>query len=269
MQVTLLTAKKNKNAKNISFTSKEKGYILLTGCIFVENLRIMKYRIAGLILSLFSFSFVIAQQTDWPEVSKEAKPGTRWWWMGSAVDKENLSYNLEEYSKAGMGSLEITPIYGVQGNEHNEIPHLSPKWMEMLQHVESEAARLGLQIDMNTGTGWPFGGPDVNIEDAATKLLISEYQLTGGKTVTLNISVTDEKQKKYARLSRLMAYSSKGKCLDITDKVQDTLLTWKAPKGEWNLIAAFCGKTLQKVKRAAPGGEGYVMNHLSAKAVKK
>ena len=27
-------------------------------------------------------------------------------------------------------------------------------------------------------------------------------------------------------------------------------------------------KTRQKVKRAAPGGEGYVMNHLSKKAVK-
>nr|WP_239059487.1 glycosyl hydrolase [Bacteroides sp. 224] len=210
----------------------------------------------------------MAQQTEWPELSTETKPGARWWWMGSAVDKKNLTYNLEEYSKAGMGSLEITPIYGVQKNEQNEIPHLSPKWMEMLRHVESEATRLGLQIDMNTGTGWPFGGPDVSIEDAATKLLISEYQLTGGKTVSLNISVADEKQKKYARLSRLMAYSSKGKCLDITNKVQDTLLTWKAPKGEWKLIAAFCGKTLQKVKRAAPGGEGYVMNHLSAKAVK-
>lgn len=42
----------------------------------------------------------------------------------------------------------------------------------------------------------------------------------------------------------------------------------KAPKGDWKLIAAFCGKTFQKVKRAAPGGEGYVMDHLSARAVK-
>lgn len=46
------------------------------------------------------------------------------------------------------------------------------------------------------------------------------------------------------------------------------MLCWKAPKGSWRLIAAFCGKTLQKVKRAAPGGEGYVMNHFSARAVK-
>lgn len=42
----------------------------------------------------------------------------------------------------------------------------------------------------------------------------------------------------------------------------------ESSKGSWRLIAAFCGKTLQKVKRAAPGGEGYVMNHFSARAVK-
>jgi 2-keto-3-deoxy-6-phosphogluconate aldolase len=79
----------------------------------------------------------------------EAKPATRWWWMGSAVDKENLTRNIKSYAEAGMGTLEITPIYGVQGNDANEIPFLSPQWMEMLRHTQSEAQN-GMQIDMNT-----------------------------------------------------------------------------------------------------------------------
>ena len=37
----------------------------------------------------------------------------------------------------------------------------------------------------------------------------------------------------------------------------------EAPAGKWKVIALYIGKTRQKVKRAAPGGEGYVMNHLS------
>jgi hypothetical protein len=49
--------------------------------------------------------------------------------------------------------------------------------------------------------------------------------------------------------------------------VKNGILEWTAPKGNWRLIALFNGKTLQKVKRAAPGGEGYVMDHFSAKAV--
>lgn len=217
---------------------------------------------------LCAASFVRAQIVEWPEVKTESKPAARWWWMGNGVDKANLTFNLSAYAKAGMGTMEITPIYGVQGNEANEISFLSPKWMEMLNHTENEANRLGMQIDMNTGTGWPFGGPEVSIEDAASKLLIEEYTLQSGQQLKGKIEVNDNKQRPYAKLSRLMAFSDKGKCLDLTDKVKEGHLLWKAPKGNWRLIAAFCGKTLQKVKRAAPGGEGYVMDHLSAYAVK-
>ncbi len=213
--------------------------------------------------------FVSAQSTSWPAVKVDAKPAARWWWMGSAVDKENLKKNMETYAAAGMGTMEITPIYGVQGNDANELSFLSPKWMNMLQYTEDEALQHGMQIDMNTGTGWPFGGPEVSIEDAASRLLITEYQLTAGEELKTKISVAEENQKSCAVLSRLMAFSDDGRCLNLTSKVKDGMLHWKAPKGNWRLIAAFCGKTLQKVKRAAPGGEGYVMDHLSERAVKK
>ena len=69
---------------------------------------------------------------SWPDVKNEAKPGARWWWLGSAVDKENLQWNLQQYADHGIGSLEITPIYGVQGNQANNIPYLSDKWMDFL-----------------------------------------------------------------------------------------------------------------------------------------
>lgn len=209
-----------------------------------------------------------AQDIAWPEIGPDAKPAARWWWMGSAVDKENLTRNLEAYAAAGMGTMEITPIYGVQGNERNEIQFLSPRWMRMLQYTGKEASRLGMQIDMNTGTGWPFGGPEVAVEDAACKLFVTEYQLQGGQSLDRKVEVADAGQLPYARLERLVAFSDKGKCLDLTAKVKDGRLDWKAPKGNWRLLAAFCGKTFQKVKRAAPGGEGYVMNHFSARAVK-
>lgn len=209
-----------------------------------------------------------AQVTSWPNINVEAKPATRWWWMGSAVDKENLTRNIKSYAEAGMGTLEITPIYGVQGNDANEIPFLSPQWMEMLRHTQSEAHRNGMQIDMNTGTGWPFGSPEVSLEDAASCLLISEYKLKGGERLRVKVEPGDKTQKAHAVLSRLMGFSDKGICLDLTLKVDSKgMLNWKASKGNWRLIAAFTGKTLQKVKRAAPGGEGYVMDHFSEKSV--
>ena len=187
--------------------------------------------------------------------------------MGNTVDIPNLTYNIDEYAKAGLGTLEVTPIYGVQGMDDKELKFLSPEWTAMLKHTQAEANRNGMQIDMNTGTGWPFGGPEVAVEDAACKLFITEYRLKGGERLACKVEVADARQRPYAGLERLMAFGP-ARCLDLTAKVKDGVLDWKAPKGEWRLIAAFCGKTLQKVKRAAPGGEGYVMDHFSARAVR-
>ena len=44
----------------------------------------------------------------WPQPRPEAKPGTRWWWLGSAVDKESLQGNLSEYARVGIGAVSTT-----------------------------------------------------------------------------------------------------------------------------------------------------------------
>ncbi|MDR2919638.1 MAG: glycosyl hydrolase family 2 [Tannerella sp.] len=225
----------------------------------------MKKILFPILLFLISVTFVVAQ--EWPVARPEARPSTRWWWLGSAVDKANLTYNLEQYAKAGIGGVEITPIYGVQGNDANDISFLSPQWMQMLQHTQNEGKRLNITIDMNTGTGWPYGGPSVSVEDAATRAIFQEYALQGGEQLAELIEPKDEQQRPVAKLSRLMAYSDKGQTLNLTNKIKNGKLDWIAPQGKWRLIALFNGKTFQLVKRAAPGGEGYVMNHLSAKAV--
>jgi len=225
-------------------------------------------RVIGFISLLLCSATGIAQ-TSWPTVTTEMHPGARWWWLGNAVDKANLTYNLEEYARAGMGTVEITPIYGVQNNEANEMKFLSPKWMEMLQHTIVETKRVGMQTDMNTGTGWPFGGPEVAIEDAASKLITTEYNVKEGEEFSKILIPEEKSQQGKAKLNRVMAFSIKNQCLDLTSKVDETgKLNWKAPTGDWTIIAAFCGKTFQKVKRAAPGGEGYVMDHFSKRAVK-
>ncbi len=93
-----------------------------------------------------------AAAQNWPEVKPEARSGSRWWWLGSAVDKDNLNYNLKEYGKAGLGSLEVTPIYGVKGNESHNLCFLSPEWMEMFRYTQEVGKTNGIDIDMNTGT---------------------------------------------------------------------------------------------------------------------
>ena len=114
-----------------------------------------------------------ADSLGWPEITSANKPWTRWWWPGSGVDKVNLTRQLEQFAAAGLGGVEITPIYGAKGAESRYLDYLSPRWVEMLAHVGTEAKRRGLGVDMATGTGWPFGGPWVSPTDAAQKAVLN------------------------------------------------------------------------------------------------
>ena len=142
------------------------------------RLHAIAFLFACLFLSLPSGSLA-QQQPAWPEITRSAKPWTRWWWPGSAVDRANLTRQLEAIAAAGIGGVEITPIYGARGSEARYIDFLSPQWMEMLEHTTREAQRLGLGVDMATGTGWPFGGPTVSTADSSSSLALLDGKLTG------------------------------------------------------------------------------------------
>lgn len=103
--------------------------------------------------------------TAWPPITRVAKPWTRWWWLGSAVDQANLTRELEAIAAAGFGGVEITPIYGAKGAEERFLEFLSPEYVAAVEFTCAEADRLGLGVDMATGTGWPFGGPQVGPDD--------------------------------------------------------------------------------------------------------
>ncbi len=118
----------------------------------------------------------------WPEITRENKPWTRWWWPGSGVDKASLTRQLEQFAAAGLGGVEITPIYGAKGYEDRYLTFLSPKWLEMLEHTTREAQRLGLGVDMATGTGWPFGGPWIDPAHSNTQAALSEGRIVGKPT---------------------------------------------------------------------------------------
>ncbi len=82
----------------------------------------------------------------------------------------------------GIGGVEITPIYGARGYESRAIEFLSPRWIEMLEFTAREAQRLGMGVDMATGTGWPFGGPEVSDAQGSSSALFENGRLRGNPT---------------------------------------------------------------------------------------
>lgn len=129
-----------------------------------------------------ALSLRAAEPSPWPTPTSEMKPWTRWWWPASAVDKENLTRELRSFAEAGLGGVEITPIYGAKGFEKRFIPFLSPQYVDMLAFTGAEAKRLGLKVDMATGTGWPFGGPQVTTADAELQITAKDGALVSSPT---------------------------------------------------------------------------------------
>jgi hypothetical protein len=189
----------------------------------------------------------------WPALTSQTRPWTYWWWMGSAVDKTNLTRELQRYRDAGLGGVHIIPIYGAKGWESNYISYLSPKWMEMLGYTVSEAHRLGLGVDMTTGTGWCFGGPEVSDRDANASVVVKTFDLSAGEKPR-------EKFKRDA-IQALVAFSPDGRSVELTDKISSAgEVDWTAFGGTWRVYAISQKPSGQKVKRAAPGGEGWMLN---------
>jgi hypothetical protein len=279
---------------------------------------------------------------DWPAITREAKPWTRWWWMGSAVDAGGLTADLEALAAAGLGGVEITPIYGAAGSESRFVPYLSAAWVRLLEHSLAEAARLGIGVDMATGTGWPFGGPWVGDRDSARTFGHRTWTLEGGQRLTepvrleqapmlravgttihevietpggrpaqstrdqpiarpgarriqifdirepveanTNLQALALEQVRYQKPLPLVALvalrgqtgvrpgSDRGQTTtveDLTARVKpDGTLDWTAPPGSWVLHGVFLGWHGKLVERAAPGGEGNVIDHFSRDAIR-
>lgn len=141
------------------------------------------FRCFALLAALSSLAAATPAPLDrWPESTRENKPWIRWWWPGNAVDEPNLTRHLESFAAVGLGGVEITPIYGARGYESRYVDFLSPRWMQLVEHTGREAQRLGLGVDMATGTGWPFGGPWLQPADGIQKAVLVDGQLTGKPT---------------------------------------------------------------------------------------
>ncbi|HEY4207345.1 MAG TPA: glycosyl hydrolase, partial [Puia sp.] len=111
------------------------------------------------------------------------KSSCYWWWFNGLVDKEGITYDLEEFHAKGMGEvLLVNSAGGLGGVPFPQGARLfSEEWKELYRHAMSEAKRLDIAVGINLCSGWCMGGPWIKPEDSGRWYLQSELEVEGPK----------------------------------------------------------------------------------------
>ncbi|MEW6746944.1 MAG: glycosyl hydrolase [Planctomycetota bacterium] len=107
-----------------------------------------------------------------------ARPWVYWFWMDGNLSREGITADLEAMQRAGIGGVIIMEVD--VGIPKGPVRFMSAEWRALFKHVAAEAARLGLEIDMNASPGWTgSGGPWIEPEQSMQKLVFSETEASG------------------------------------------------------------------------------------------
>ncbi len=190
----------------------------------------------------------------------------RWWWFGPAVTKSEIERELRVMREGGIGGVEIQPVYPLSPDDSStgirNLPFLSDDFNEALRFAGSTAKQLGLRVDLTIGSGWPYGGPQVSIDQAAAKLRVERITVAAGSS-TARVPALATGERLITALTP-SAPGSSGQFTELTG-VRDGILRVPGNSGAPREVIFFVeSRTGQMVKRAAVGAEGYVLDHFSA-----
>lgn len=106
----------------------------------------------------------------WPAVTNETRPWVYNWWMGSAVDEAGLEAQCRALAEQGFGGFHVIPIYGAKGHEAAFKTFLGEDWIRAFAAAVRIGRAHGLGVDLTTGSGWCFGGPQLAREQGCWTL---------------------------------------------------------------------------------------------------
>lgn len=217
-------------------------------------------------------------QSNWNNPARTYRPHTRWWWPGNALTKADITFQLEQMAKQGMGGVEIMTAF--QMYEKGNAEYLSPEHLELMKYAVAEAKRLDMEVAITFGPGWSFGGPWVKPEEQSKVLCMGNIDLTGGAPFAGKLpqpGTVKEKEKSDAGfIIAVVAAKINGQDqLDgntltvLTGKIKPgtTTLEWDVPSGKWRLMAFWLKRTGQENQAYSGPKPSMVVDHLSLSAM--
>ena len=203
------------------------------------------------------------------------RPHTRWWWMGNAATREDITWQLDQMREQGIGGVEQITMQEVY--EKGNVPYLSEEFFGLITHAIGEARKRGMEFSLNFGgPGWVIGGAWVPPEDRSQNLFPTAVDLTGGQqfsgalpTGTGDVPKTGEiRATDVTGQDRLVAAVAArvvgdrleaSSALDLTGAVEEGELDWCVPDGTWRLMCFWLRYT----------GQGCAIDHFNKAAMER
>ena len=137
---------------------------------------------------VFSQTASLEQGFQNPPVS--ARPKALWPWLNGNVSLSQITYELEESKRKGMGGFDIWDI-GVSVDPDSVIPagpaFLSEQSLQAIAYAIREADRLGLELGLTFSSSWNAGGSWVKPEHGAMGLFRKDTIVTGPQSFSSTI----------------------------------------------------------------------------------
>ena len=207
----------------------------------------------------------------------DARIMVRWWWFGPAATKPEIEREMTVMKQGGIGGFEATSCYPLALN--GTLPGLtnygllSPEHLDALGFAAAKAKELGLRMDLTLGSGWPYGGPQITRANAADAIHESEGLSVSPGQKSIDMPPVRarngdaENQIIAALLGPVPKAPGDESYLPLEVRGQTALLPDDLHGATQVVFYTLAHPNLVNVKRAAVGGEGYIVDHYSPTAI--
>lgn len=196
----------------------------------------------------------------------DARPMARWWWFGGAVEADEIVREIRAMKAGGFGGFEIQPVYPLSLDDPKlgirNKPYLSKDFLDMVSVAARTGREEGMRADLTLGSGWPFGGPHIGPEDAASRIVKQDNPAPAG-VEAVELPALQPGQRYVAAFVGSLPTDAQPAA------IAGTRATFAKATTDRTLYLVLQTRTRQQVKRPTVGSEGFVLDHLSARAVRR
>jgi hypothetical protein len=203
---------------------------------------------------------------------KAFRPWVIWWWFGNASSTADLTYELAQMDRAGIGGAQIFPCYPLSADDPGRgirnVPLFSPDYISRFRAAVEEARRRRMALFSAGGSGWPLGGPWITRELSSRMIAMGFTDIRGPAALDGPLPKPDAARiATVDRLEALVAVNRATGERRVLAAPADGRLRWQAPPGQWRVHAFYSMFTNQVLERGSPDSTGLVLDHFNPRAL--